>query len=621
MNPVLLVPVLAACATPTPQPAGPPATSAPPPLIRGRARAFGHYAAYGGPTHPGHRRTSRYASMPDGVRLALDVILPDPLPAGERIPAILSVTPYGRSYEGADPGPREVFFATHGYAVVLADERGTGASFGIWRHPWTPESIADLGELVAWIAAQSWSNGRVGARGDSYVGTIAQLAAASGRAELRAVVPRFIETDVYADIAYPGGIYLEWVITTWTRLVRALTVGETPGMASGARLVRPVDGPDGRGLRDRALAEHRRAPPFDMTGAVFRDDRAPGTGVRWDEFSVHTFRRAIERSGTAINGWASWLDGKTAEAALRRFMTFRNPQRVVIGAWSHGGRLAVSPFARPDSHTVGPDAQALEELRFFEHHLRGRPASDLDHSGIVYYTLGAERWRRSDRWPPPGFTNERWYLASERRLDRARPEGDGADGYDVDFRATTGARSRWHTELDGGPVDYGDRAAADGALLTYTSDPLGDDMEITGDPEITVWVRSTAADGALHAYLETVDARGVVRHVVEGGLRARDRKVSAPPYATSRVYHSHRRADAAPLPVGQAVELRFALYPISVCVPKGDRLRVAIAGADAGLYARVPERREVTITVERTPRRPSAIELPVRRSSACRSAP
>ena len=171
-------------------------------------------------------------------------------------------------------------------------------------------------------------------------------------------------------------------------------------------------------------------------------------------------------------------------------------------------------------------------------------------------------------------------------------------------------RSRWHTELDGGPVDYGDRAAADRALLTYTSDPLGDDVEITGDPELALWLRSTAADGALHVYLETVDPRDVVRHLVEGGLRARDRKISTAPYATSGVYHSHRRADAAPLPVGQAVELRFALYPISVCVPKGDRVRVAIAGADAGLYARVPERDGATITVERTRERPVGDRAP-----------
>ena len=73
--------------------------------------------------------------------------------------------------------------------------------------------------------------------------------------------------------------------------------------------------------------------------------------------------------------------------------------------------------------------------------------------------------------------------------------------------------------------------------------------------------------------------------------------------------------------MGRAVELRFALYPISVCVPKGDRVRVAIAGADDGLYARVPERDGVTITVERTREHPSAIELPVRRSAGCRSAP
>ena len=55
----LIVAVLAACAAPTPQPAAP---AAPPPFIREHARAFGHYAAYRGPTHAGHRRMSRYVS-------------------------------------------------------------------------------------------------------------------------------------------------------------------------------------------------------------------------------------------------------------------------------------------------------------------------------------------------------------------------------------------------------------------------------------------------------------------------------------------------------------------------------------------------------------------------------
>ena len=581
------------------------------------ARAFGVDASHHGPTHPGLKRTSVYLPMRDGVRLAVDLILPYPLAGEEKVPAILSVTPYWRSREGDEPGPLPRFFATHGMAMVVADERGTGASFGLWRHPWTPESIADIGDLVAWIAAQPWSNGRVGAIGDSYVGTTAQLAAAAGRPEVRAVVPRFMETDVYDDVAYPGGIHAKWLIETWTDLVRGLSLGVFPAANSPAPRIRPVDGPDGPALLARAIEEHRTAPHFDMRGAIFRDDRAPASKLSWDDFSVHLHQEAIERSGAAIYGWGSWLDGRTADAVLRRFMTFKNPQRAIIGAWSHGGRLHVSPFARADSEVLGPEAQALEHLRFFAHHLRGGPALELDRREIVYFTLGAERWQRTDRWPPPGFTDERLHFAAGGRLVGAPPANEaGADDYRVDFAATTGQRSRWHTELDGGPVSYGDRAAADRSLLTYTSDPLEEDVEITGHPRARLWVRS-ADDAAFHVYLESVDTQGRVTHLVEGQIRGRDRKTSLAPYAVFGPYHSHTRGDAAPMPAHETVALDFALYPISVCVPRGNRLRVALAGADASLFERVPPGGEVTITVERNRGRPSAIDLPTIRGVAC----
>ena len=139
-----------------------------------------------------------------------------------------------------------------------------------------------------------------------------------------------------------------------------------------------------------------------MAGADFRDERAAATGVAWDAFSVHRHRAAIERSGAAIYGWGSWLDGKTAGAAIRRFQTFENPQRAVIGAWSHGGALHVSPFVRRDSQVAGSEAQAMEQLRFFEHHLRGVVVPEMARRELVYFTLGSERWQRTARWPVHG---------------------------------------------------------------------------------------------------------------------------------------------------------------------------------------------------------------------------
>ena len=71
------------------------------------------------------------------------------------------------------------------------------------------------------------------------------------------------------------------------------------------------------------------------------------------------------------------------------------------------------------------------------------------------------------------------------------------------------------------------------------------------------------------------------------------------------------KKDALPLKPGEAAELRFALQPISVLVKKGHRLRVAIAGHDKDTFIRVPAEGTPTISMLRSSRGLSRIELPV----------
>ena len=98
----------------------------------------------------------------DGIRLATDLYLP---PGGGKLPTIIMRTPYGK--EGSEPLLREV--ARYGYAVVAQDCRGTGASEpGQWdMYMYEKEDGQDL---LNWVEAQSWSNGKVGGVGGSYVG-------------------------------------------------------------------------------------------------------------------------------------------------------------------------------------------------------------------------------------------------------------------------------------------------------------------------------------------------------------------------------------------------------------------------------------------------------------------
>ncbi len=152
------------------------------------------------PTVPDIERRSSYIPMEDGVTLAIDVFLPRNLAAGARLPTVLVSTRYWRGADGQPVGPMEKFWLSHGYAYAYADVRGTGASYGQWFYPWSPREVKDVAAIVGWVATQPWSDGQVGSIGTSYTGNTAQLVGASGNPAVKAVVPRFMDFDVYTDL-------------------------------------------------------------------------------------------------------------------------------------------------------------------------------------------------------------------------------------------------------------------------------------------------------------------------------------------------------------------------------------------------------------------------------------
>jgi putative CocE/NonD family hydrolase len=598
------------------------------------------FGSYEGPAprYRGKMVQSVYVPMRDGVRLAVEVALPQDLPAGTRIPALLSQTRYWRAMElrvpfqwfldaGAlNPHFKDFvpFFISHGYAMVAVDVRGTGASFGTWPYPWAPDSIEDARQIVDWIVAQPWSNGLVGAHGISYLGTTAELLMALEHPAVKAVIPQFNHPDAYLDIAFPGGIFDWRFIKDWGHFDEILDRNELPeefGVAARllVRGVKPVDDDRDRSLLRAAVTEHAaNGSAYALASRVeCRDDRTEEGGVSFDELAVHRYRAAVARAETVSCGWASWLDAGTADAAIRRFVTFDNAQMAVIGAWEHGGRFNASPYRPPDAPARPTlPGQWQEMMRFFDAYLKDVDNGVRQEKALYYYTLGQEVWKKTPVWPPEGTQMRRWYLAEDGTLSPEKPAGDsGADAYTVDFEASSGDLNRWWEMgvIEDKTVVYGDRADEDRRLLAYTSPPLAEDTEITGYPVVTLYVTSTETDGAFYVYLEDVDEAGRVTYVTEGQLRAIHRRISTDPapYELQVPYHTFKQADRMPLVPGQVAELAFGLHPTSVLIRKGHRLRIAIAGHDAGTFARIPAEGVPHITVARNRVHASCIDLPV----------
>src|ERR1700741_663947 len=161
------------------------------------------YKGYVGPQYKAATQRSFYLTMRDGVKIAVQLVLPKDLPANQKIPAILSLTRYWRARADGEPN---LFFPGHGYATVFVDARGTGASFGVWKAPFTPDEVKDYSEVASWIVAQPWSNGNVGAIGSSYTGNTALWLASTMNPAVKAIIPRHYEFDLYAETPYPGGL-------------------------------------------------------------------------------------------------------------------------------------------------------------------------------------------------------------------------------------------------------------------------------------------------------------------------------------------------------------------------------------------------------------------------------
>jgi putative CocE/NonD family hydrolase len=560
---------------------------------------------------------SVYVAASDGVELAVDIYLPRRLAPGARLPTIFTATRYWRSTRGAAVSPEARIWVARGYAFASMDVRGTGASFGQWYLPWSPREVRDVGHVAGWIAEQPWSNRRIGTIGTSYPGNTAQLAAAFGSPAVRAVVPRFMDFDMYTDLLFPGGVVGEHLIVAWGRIVRSMDLNQSPGGGAGG--VRPVDADrDGR-LLAAAVQEHEEnRVAFDQVAELvtFKDEPLRQFGrLPIDIAGAFRYEAEIERSGVPIFGWASWLDAGTAQGAINRFRSWSNPQVVVIGAWSHGGGHDANPFA-PIDRTSDPHPRVqAQQASCFLHHLLADTDGEFRERAIIYYTMVEDRWKKTTEWPIAGTRQQRLYLDAGGVLSREAPVRSASDRYDVDFDVTTGVRNRWYTQMGGGDVVYEERSAIDRRLLSYTSPPLERDMEVTGHPLVTLRASSTHTDGNFLVYLEDVASDGTVTYVTEGHLRALHRKLSGDPapYRAPYPYRSFTRKDGMPLVPGQVTTLSFPLLPTSVLFRAGHRIRISIAGADKDSFARLPAASAgpVTITVSRGGDEPSFVDLPV----------
>ncbi len=225
------------------------------------------------------------------------------------------------------------------------------------------------------------------------------------------------------------------------------------------------------------------------------------------------------------------------------------------------------------------------QLRWFDHWLKGARNGFDAESPVRVFTMGINQWRDENDWPLPGTDFRRFYLHSRGRanstlddgaLSTEHPGDEPADVYlynPLDPTPTIGgALCCYPGALQGGAWDQRE-AEARADVLVYTTEPLAEDLEVTGPVRLVLYASSSAPDTDFTAKLVDVNDCGFARNLTEGIIRARFRESFA-----------HEKM----LAPGEVTEFTIDMWSTSNMFQKGHRIRLEISSSNFPRFDRNP---------------------------------
>ncbi|MFB1036432.1 MAG: CocE/NonD family hydrolase, partial [Sinobacterium sp.] len=147
--------------------------------------------------------------MADGIRLSARIWIPEDAET-KPVPAIFEYIPYRkRDSVRLRDETMHPYFASHGYACIRVDIRGSGDSEGLLTDEYLQQELNDGVTVIEWLEKQPWCDGRIGMYGISWGGFNGLQIAAMQPPQLKAIVSVCSTDDRYADdVHYMGGCLL-----------------------------------------------------------------------------------------------------------------------------------------------------------------------------------------------------------------------------------------------------------------------------------------------------------------------------------------------------------------------------------------------------------------------------
>lgn len=436
-----------------------------------------------------------------------------------------------QNWEVADPEK----WVPDGYVCLRVDSRGCGASPGYVDH-FSPRETKDFAECINWAGVQPWSNGKVGLNGVSYYGINAWQVASLQPEYLAAICIWEGSADWYRDMTHHGGILSTFWANWYDMQVKSVQYGLGDSGPVSLITGRQICGDET--LSEDQLAANRCDFGNEIYAHPFDDNYHKIRSAAWSKIT------------TPILTAANW-----GGQGLHPRGNFEGFMRAASGnKWleAHGLEHWTEFYT---------DYGVLLQKRFFDYFLKGLD-NGWDEQPRVQLQIrkinGFEQRHEQD-WPIPRTRWTSFYIHENLTLSIDKPASSTTLSFD---------------------------AKEDG--LTFYSEPLSTDMEITGPSAFQGMISSSTNDADLFIVLqvfspdnEEIVFQGAIdpnTPVGQGWLRASHRKLDTELSQPWRPYHKHDEKQL--LEPGKPVQLDIEVWPTSIVIPAGFKIGLSIRGRD-----------------------------------------
>ena len=488
-----------------------------------------------------------WIDLPDGVRLAADLWIPESTGPASTYPVLLEYLPY-RKNESRSPRnyPMFSYFVEHGYVVARVDIRGTGNSEGrLIEYEYTDQEQEDGEVVIDWLSKQPFSNGNVGMFGISWGGFNSIHMAMRNPPALKAIIAIDATDDLYEDdVHYMDGI------------------AHIDAYEAGQDLTNIMPAAPEYIIDDEYFENRFDTKPWML---IYKTQQLDGPF--WDRSSLNTRYDSIKIPTFMIGGW---YDGYR-DAVARMLEHMDAPVKAMIGPWAHS--FPHNGYPKPQMEW------RHEAVRWYDHWLKGEDTGIMDEPAFAVYVRDwyppgesleeiPGEWRYEEGFPLERTQYRDMYLSSDHSLsNRASRAGKHFLEYDPTVGMEGGGPVMWWGDLTP------DQQPMDDASLVYDSRPLDEEVEILGLPRA---VLNASADAPLASWvvrLSDVAPDGSVTQVAGAGFNGAHRNSSQTPEA---------------LEPGREYPLEIELHFTSWVFQPGHRIRVAVSNSQWPMFWPTP---------------------------------